>query len=417
MIVGVLAVWLTGCESRRSIAPDARAITLSVQVTWPAAFDAAATRLGWTRGIPAARVVIVRQSEPVTPPETLVTDGNGEAIARAVLPGEYRIEGSRTLSTAEATRVRDLTSEAVLVGTLKATLGEDGDETAAKAALRLAPVDRGSLLFSEMAPLTQEDITRGVSYSFSNYVRVYNNSDTSVTLAGKLFFEGFPNWWDFSSANPDNNCTTLGPLMRDPQGIWAGRIYQFPPTAGILRPGQTALLVTDAIDHRAVAPGMAGLYDFTAADFEFIGLTDVDNPSVPNIPSVGPIITDPMGHGWRSFHTSPIFGLAVEQDLGSLERRYNAFWAAGSTHWRIPNAAILDVLSVGRITPIAFPACPPSVLPETDAEIAMLLPESGPFSLQRKVARKLPDGRAILQKTRNSAADWILAPMTPFRVP
>ncbi len=417
--IGLLAVvafasWSR--DSRRTVAGDAAQLSLTVQVRAPASLAVAATRLGWVGdAVPGAVVVLTRLTAPIATPDTVRADSAGTARFRNLSAGDDSVAASRTLSDAEIARAGDVIGTSIAFISVAATVIGEMDEQFAT--IRLAPVDRGALLFSELAPLVQEDLARNLHYSNGNYFRVYNNSDTTIALADKLFFSAFPNWYDFSSANSANSCETFATLIRDPGGVWAQLIYRFPREARRLRPGEAALIVTDAIDHRPISPGQPGFYDFSRADLEFIGTADVDNPAVPNIPSVGPRSSDPSGHGWSAYETSPIYGIAQPLNLDVLPRQYNAVAAGGSSFVRIPADAVLDVISAGRVRPSAFPACLPSLHPGLDTDIARVLPDAGALSMHRRVARMLPDGRAILQRSRNSAADWLLGAMTPFVVP
>ncbi|MEK7239419.1 MAG: DUF4876 domain-containing protein [Gemmatimonadota bacterium] len=411
-----MALAMPACDGRRIVAGDAAQLSLTVRVSVPTSLAAAAARLGWTgEGVPGAVVVLTRLTPPSTPPDTGLADSLGLARFRNLTTGSYSVAVSRTLSDAEVARAGDaLGGSAAFTSVITTALGDEDEQSLT---VRLAPIDRGALLFSEFAPLVQQNLARQLFYYYSNYFRVYNNSDTTISLADKLFFSAFPNWWDFSSANPVNSCATLAPLMRDASGIWAQLIYRFPRDSRTLRPGEAALVVTDAIDHRSIAPGEPGFYDFSRADFEFIGGSDVDNPAVPNILSMGPRNMDVTGHGWHAYEASPIYGLAQPLNLDTLPKQYNSVWAAGSNFVRIPNGALLDVLSASRTQPSAYPACLPSILPTLDEEAAKVLPGAGPFSLHRRIARTFSNGRVILQRSRNSAADWFLGSMTPFVVP
>lgn len=409
------AGWLLGCDATRTVAGDAALISLAVRVSPPASLAPAAARLGWpVDGVPGATVVLNPVTAATLAPDTAVADSLGIARFRNLAAGDYEVAASRTLTGDEIARAGDAVGgNTAFTGLITAELGDVDQQLVT---LRLAPVDRGALLFSEFAPLALR--TRGSTfYNFANYIRLYNNSDTTIALAEKLFFVAFPNWQDYSSVNPVNTCATFASLMRDPSGVWAQHIYRFPKDAKGLRPGEAALLVTDAIDHRPIGQGEPGFYDFSRVDFEFIGTSDVDNPVVLNIANVGPRLSDPDGHGWHGHETRPIYGLAQPLNLETLPKQYNAVWAAGSNFVRIPNAALLDLLSTTFAQLPPYPFCLPSILDALDAGIAGELPGEGPVSLHRRVARTLPDGRVILQRSRNSAADWFLGPMTPFVVP
>lgn len=407
----------SSCEGRRTVSGDAAQLTLTVRVTAPPSLALAAARLGWTsNAVPTAVVVLTRLTSPPTPSDTAQTDERGEVRFRSLVSGAYNITASRSLSDAEIAAAGSAVGDhTVFTSTATAELGEVDEQFAE---VRLAPLEQGSLLFSEFSPLAQEDPAKGVYYYYSNYFRIYNNTDTVIALADKLFIPAFPSWRDYSSANPDNNCDIRERLERDPLGVWAQRIYQFPPGARILLPGQAALVVTDAVDHRPIGGGSPGFHDFTGADFEFIGTADVDNPSVPNMHSVGPRNGDvALGHGWMAYDLRAIYLLASPLRLDTLPRQSTPY-ADGAPFVRIPTAAILDVLSTAFERSSPYPECRPAILPSLDAEEARILPEGGgAMSAHRRVARTLPSGRVILQRSRNSAADWYLAPMTPFRVP
>ncbi|MGH7711957.1 MAG: DUF4876 domain-containing protein [Gemmatimonadaceae bacterium] len=349
-------------------------------------------------------------------PDTALSDSLGIAHFRNLAAGGYSVAASRTLSDSEIARAGDaLGGSTAFTSVISSTIGDDDEEVAI---VRLAPVDRGALLFSEFSPLAQKTPAGNVWYYHGNYFRVYNNADTAVALASKLFVHAFPSWHDFSSTNPNNSCATFASLMRDPVGVWAQFIYRFPNDAKVLRPGESVLIVTDAIDHRPIGQGAPGFHDFSRADFEFIGGSDVDNPTLPNIVSVGPRNSDPLGHGWHAHDNRAIYALAQPLDLDTLPKQYNAVWAAGSNFVRIPKAALLDVLSTAyEVSPSQYPECLPSVLPTIDAAEARLLVDGRAASLHRRTARTLPTGRIVLQRSRNSAADWLLGPMTPFVVP
>ncbi len=127
------------------------------------------------------------------------------------------------------------------------------DSTARQPALELVGTGSGSLLVSEVYR-DDPPLPSGIFYMFGHYLKVYNHSDATIALAGKIFFDGFPGWADY---RPGNNCATWAPFMDDPEGVWAQYIYRFPPNSPPLQAGQAVVLATDAIDHRQVAQSRA----------------------------------------------------------------------------------------------------------------------------------------------------------------
>lgn len=415
------ATWLSAvicasasCDGSRMVVGDQGGHSLSVLVRPPASLSNVAARLGWPLdAVPGAVVVLSRATASPGASDTVVSDSLGVAIFSSLMPGNYSIAASRTLTDSEIAQAGDALGGSIAFTTvITITLGDEDNHTTT---LRVAPVDRGSLLFAEFAPMAQRTRAANPWYYHANYFRLFNNADTVVALAEKLFVEAFPSWYD---VRPGNNCQTFASLMRDPAGIWAQLIYKFPNDAGTIGPGEAVLIVTDAIDHRPIGQGEPGFHDFSRADFEFIGSSDVDNPAVPNLVSVGPRTLDPLGHGWHAHELRAIYVLAAPVALDTLPRQYNTVWATGSNFVRIPNEAVLDVLSPTSTLYSPYAPCLPSVLPSVDAEEARVLPEGGgPLSVHRRVVRRRPDGSAILQRSRNSAADWYLGPMTPFLIP
>ncbi len=415
MICALLGV--AGCAGERTVTAAATQFTLSIHVTPPVSFAAVASAISWSAGsVPGATVIatrIVSGSSGSTVADTVIADAAGIARFRNLAFGTYSVAASRSLSQAEqALAGQTLGSAIAFTGVVTVSLGTTD---ALEASLPLVAVDRGSLLFSEIFPSTLFNESKGLLYYHGNYVRIYNNSDTTIALAGKLFINAFPGWYDYL---PTNTCSTWASLTRDPAGIWAQLIYRFPPIARALRPGETALLVTDAIDHRPFGLGDPGYFDFSHADFEFRGAKDVDNPLVPDMISVGPRdggLGD--GHGWSVFESRPILALAMPLNLDTLPKQFNAVWDGGSSLVRIPKAALLDVVSSAFTNAYSSSPCPSSLVPAIDAAEAQLLRGGGTLSMHRRVSQTLPSGRMILQWTRSSAADWIAAPGTPFAVP
>ncbi|HET7039665.1 MAG TPA: hypothetical protein VFH97_07245, partial [Gemmatimonadales bacterium] len=127
------------------------------------------------------------------------------------------------------------------------------------------------------------------------YVELYNNSDTTIPLTGKVIARSQPLFRNYS---PPKTCPETEQWRNDPDGIWASYFDKFP--SATLAPGQTVVVATDGIDHSGIVPGMQNL---TGATFEFIGSPDVDNPSVPNMVPSGlrEFGAGLLGHGWSLY--------------------------------------------------------------------------------------------------------------------
>jgi hypothetical protein len=200
--------------------------------------------------------------------------------------------------------------------------------------------------------------------------------------------------------------------------VWALHADSLPGTGRTypLAPGATAVIALDAIDHSTLRP--TGL-DLRAADFEFLGEADVDNPTVPN---TTPLLEPNRyfgGHGLLLSHTlEEVVFIALPVDVASLPRQV---FHTGDKYARVPRERILDVISLLIPQDHGYQACPHLVHPDFDRNRARMMHNNyqpGPvFSVSRKVALTRTDGRKILQHTRNTNTDFFVSPRTPGQLP
>jgi hypothetical protein len=252
------------------------------------------------------------------------------------------------------------------------------------------------------------------AYLFNGYLRLYNNADTTAYLDGLIVGRGLAAQFDY----PNFGCDVYRPYSEDPAGIWSLRFVQLPGTGTQypLPPGQAAVLVTDAIDHRPLFPGALDLRD---ADFEYYaGGGDIDNPSVPNAAELGE--PTPLGHGllWSSlgnvvFLTLPLDAAALHREL--LPGNQDLRWA------RFPKEKLLDVMAIKTPYLAGYPECARIVNASFDREAVKLLNfGSGPkdtLAYRRLAVPFTVGGQAVLQHTRWSALDFGVTPRTPFARP
>ncbi|MFQ5705485.1 MAG: DUF4876 domain-containing protein, partial [Gemmatimonadales bacterium] len=264
--------------------------------------------------------------------------------------------------------------------------------------------------FTAIVPPAQNSI-----YYFPGYVEIYNNSDSTIYLDGKVFGAGWSISSDFLPGRP---CADDIQLRDDRRGIFA-RFMQAFPGAGTdhpLAPGAAVVIATDAIDHTQL---VEGTMDLSGADFEFFGPTDVDNPAVHNMIDVGlaPWI---MGHGLFflplgagsevPFIADPvdISALPVELDPDDISGSPRAFV-------RYPGDKILDIATFrDRLNSELDAECLRMVNVKFDRVEGYFLPSTNAaVSTHRRVAGFRANGQAILQRTRTSAADFMVGPFNP----
>ena len=131
---------------------------------------------------------------------------------------------------------------------------------------------------------------------------------------------------------------------------------------------------------------------------------------------------DIIGHGLLFSFGGPdvILLLADPVDVATLVKD-DVPGALSLEHWRIPAGKILDVLAVGP-TPdqeplFGEPRCPMWTDPKFDQQAAALYDGDVVNAFRRQKLGVLPDGRVVLQRTKNSARDFRGAGLTPGEVP
>jgi hypothetical protein len=387
---------------------------LTVRVHVAAALAPAAQALGWSAAaVPGATVVAEYASDNPGQAsfDTVVTDAAGVSRFGDLLAGSYSLQVSRQLTPDEQTRAGSvLGSVYALTGVATIVLSPSAADTLD---VELGGVGAGSLAFSEIFQTEPLLTSIGEVYKWGAYLKIYNNADTTIQLAGKLFISATPG---LALGGP-YTCTTQAATQNDPAGLWADFIFRFPDTARPLTPGAGALIATDAIDHTQIK-NAAGFFDLSRADFEFKGDQDAHNPLAQGMLDIGPRRFD-GGHGWVSNGDRQVLALVEPLDITSLPSHSDPF-GYGFTLLRIPTAALLDVVQWKPIFPPSSYGtdCPSSVVTSIDAaEARSVVTFYDTLTMHRRVSRTLSTGRVILQQSHNSAADWYAAPGTPYKVP
>lgn len=378
--------------------PDVQLVTLEVTARLDSEFQQIGEELGWEDGTVPGALVTVRRfgSQSV---DTAEADADGRAVFQELLEGNYTISAIRRLQPSE----QELLSEAnggisVLGGATSTQLQPSSEERT----LEIRAGRRGSIVISEVYSFVINQ--PGGAYQYAHYMELYNNADTTVYLDGLLV----GNAWDRAVNGGDWPCTDFDHVRLDPDGLWASHIFRIPGTGTSypLRSGEAAVLATDAINHSEFVDEGP---DLSAADFEFIGRSDVDNPSVPNLTSVGPEI-DNVNHGVVFTPIEAVPFVARPVDLEGLPRETVTI-QTDHVYARLPTGVLIDIgqfVWFGR----TFPFCDQLVHPSLDQAIGEM-PSNEFMSIQRRVLFEMGDGRAVLQDTNTSARDFELASRTP----
>jgi hypothetical protein len=392
------------------LAPDETstgAPSVSIHAVIDTPYVAVATSLGWTAGVPNARVRVHWMEEPYDESywRVATADSMGVAAFADLLYGLYEVEVTRLLTASEM--VQADSALRLLAGGRRLWLPTPDAQD-----VTMAPDHRGSLVFSEISlawPLPWEIPTTVAAKV--KYFEVYNNSDTTIYLDGKYWGVG---WYRVKDEIPTWPCAQTAVVRNDPEGIWVRHVFRFPGrgTDYPLAPGNTALIAKAAIDHREVEPR---LFDLRHADFEWGG----PNPDVPNLEDIGlaPLYwSDPPPFRTPQFLSEPV-------DLATLPRYVDPY--SGTVLVRVPGHLVLDAWSnphdwTTETLGGYFPYC----LEDLHRSFERLPGPAGAstdfderLSRQRRVLTVLPDGRKVLQDTETSMVDFVMAVRTPGWIP
>jgi hypothetical protein len=334
------------------------------------------------------------------------SDANGEVVAD--LPaGDYEIWATRWLSPDERAATPAIEGVTGWVTRAAKRLSASGTVL-----LPLAASRRRSLVISEWWTGNRIDPILRESYSFGNYIELYNNADTTIYLDGMVIGRALVVVWSY----PNFPCSLYDSFVYDAAGVWTIWVEAFPGSGSTypVAPGQYVLVATDAIDHSEIVVDGP---DLRSADFEFTGAGDVDNPAVPNMIPIGPNGSSYHGLTWPSIHAMAVLaqpldpaGLPAGVVPGDLARPM----------FRIPVAKVLDAISF-LAHDAGVPACGRSVSPAIDRSLnADLLGLGGeqakyPFSLHRRESGISTSGPLLLQHSRSSSVDLLVRPRSPGR--
>lgn len=358
-----------------------------------------AAALGWAEGLPALKVVITPRDSSA-PALELTSSDSGRIAVPEFAAGEYIIDVQRWLTTAEKEQLTVTDDANGFAARLLLTARPGRLDT-----IRVSASRTRSLVISEWA------FNRAGGYQWGGYLELFNNSDTTIYLDGIVISRGFEVAHDY----PNFPCSLYLHVTGDSTSIWTRLIEVLPGTGRDypLPPGGVLTLATDAIDHRPL--WNKGL-DLRAADFEFIGQPDVDNPSVPNIASRG-IIT--LEHGLKWDLLSSVVVVALPLDLATLPKARPT--PESATDWyRLPRAVILDALWIKTSwTGSAYPECPRLVHRVFDRDGAAMRGSNSLVEEEYSISRKrVPrSGRLVLQHTRTGNTDFVRTVRNPGTVP
>ncbi len=417
----------TGCSSESSLVdpgPDdttggggtVQRVNLAITVHVHADDVPVAAAVGSPGGVLSGATVVVRR---VGAADSLVaqSDASGAVQFSNVLAGTYTVSVVRLLSDTERAQLDSSDADVTAFGgggQVSAQASGGGTPTVAVNVATVAG-RRGSLVISELWAHTPS-LPAGGYYYTGDYLELYNNSDTTIYLDGKVVGIGIS--WLRDYVGSPRTCADMEQWRIDPLGIWSAYFYRFPGTGQTypLLPGEAVVLATDAIDHRQY---LSTLQDLSGADFEFVGPSDVDNPGVPNMINIGlrEWAATTVGHGLYFNGINRI--VFVSDSLDPTTLVHDNLPVNNPDHVRIPGSKLLDLFTsimVPATEAILPPPCPEHVNALFDRGYAQLLDSEGTDAIRRSVLSQIA-GEPVLQRTKTSARDFARGAPSLGRVP
>ncbi len=417
-----------GCSSETSLVDPGRDDTtggggvvqrvhLTITVSVAAADVAVATAIGSPGGVLSGATVVAQRTGAA---DSVVAQSNASGIVQFsnVLAGTYTISVMRLLSDTERAQLAPNDADVTAFGggaQVNAQASEGGTPTVAVTVPTVAG-RRGSLVISELYAHAAA-IPGSETYVTGDYVELYNNSDSTIYLDGKVVGRGIS--WLRDYVGSPRTCADMEQWRTDSQGIWSAFFYRFPGAGQThpLQPGHAVVVATDAIDHRQY---LSALQDLSGADFEFVGPSDVDNPSVPNMVNIGlrEWSASLFGHGLY-FNTINII-VFVADSLDPTTLVHDNLPVVNPDHVRIPGSKVLDVFTsvmVPALEATLTSPCSELVNPEFDRAYSGLLDQDPTHTIRRRALTQASSGQLVLQRTKTSSRDFAFGSPSPGQVP
>ena len=367
-------------------------------------------------GIGVSRLTVrLTSSRAGDPVRTAVTEDDGTVRFDNLLEASYSASVERRLTADELSRLAPVDREAsMFAGGGQVVLSPP---TGRSVDVALVGARRGSIVISEIFAFYGPPERGFDNYVYGSYLEVYNNSDTTAYLDGILYLVTPPT---LHRSNPQSGtCDALPKNLRiDSSAVYTGVITAFPGSGRDfpIRPGEAKVVAMDAINHATAAPVFRQL-DLSRADFEqFWTDGDVDNPFAANILRVYGSTAGVFGRGFGFMVNSGQAVLLVPEARARITEVTVPGWSAAGwgtfTAARVPSEYILDLVALdSAIPPIEGAAgyCAPWTSPRYDRAPAMLSNFLVRQAISRRSLGRTAAGHEILQRTRNSARDFMLA--------
>lgn len=381
----VLSVILaTGIQSCKKSGTETPTVSYTVKVTYPDNY--AETK--------ATNTSVILTNSTTNATVTVVTNAEGVASFTDLLPGNYQLAASRTLTATEALTLTGVQTE-VFLNAAATNLLITAD---ASLDVLLQGGKVGGLVFKQIF-YNGTKTAAGGNYLTDQFYEIYNNS-TEVIYADSLYIGE-------SGGTPGISASSLPFAFSKTAGnVYLANVWMIPGTGKShpIQPGASIVIASNAANHKT--DGNANSIDLGAgiADFEgYVAATgrDVDNQAVPNMDlvyfasSTFSWITSVYGPGMVIFKTKDFSVLQQLQEPGSTNARL---------YIEVPGTDIIDAFEgLANATAVNFKRFPVAL----DAGFVFCSTTYGGEAFVRKVTTTI-NGRRVLQDTNNTTADFTM---------
>ena len=247
----------------------------------------------------------------------------------------------------------------------------------------------------------------GKAYNIDKYIEIYNTSAETVYADGLYLGEAYGS---VVTASPYTNVATANVCYMQRVVRIPGTGNQYP-----IEPGKSIVIAQNAKNH-IDAEVITNTVDLSGADFECYvtgapaSMFPADNAEVPNIEEIFGA-TSSQAKFFAGQGTIPVLFRMEASAFEALETEtapgYEAYPQYAPNCKKLPVSAILDAVDGVRI---GYEARKGSHVPASvDAGNA---PINQKNITLRKIAYFAADGRAVLQDTNNSSADFVIVEST-----
>ncbi len=326
--------------------------------------------------------------------QSLITDTAG-VVTASIEEGVYNVEvtGQKTLTTTVSggSAQQTYTQTVDIRGLLEKSLVK-GVQVALSVPLQIAQKGNGFVI--QEIYFTGSTTPANGSYYQDQYIEIYNNSDSVLYADGLSIVE----------SNHLSN-SAVSEYSNYPDDLIVGALYTIPGngTTYPVQPGTSIVIASLGINHKTANANSP--VDLLKADFEWYdGGKDVDVPEVTNMIRNFCYSNTIWVLHVKGYHAYAIFKAPGSYTDFLAQNSVSVPTASGSsvTRVRVPNSLILDGVELGTAGAIGSKSLSSSI----DVSYTYCNGSYIGKSVRRKVL-KWDNGRAVLQDTNNSGADFI----------